>query len=143
MKQMTWMEMREIANAELLRYRRNCVRLRQIDPDTGLPACAHRSLDHPLMTEAEIAEARLWKRAIERVRDAVRQEDPVMARFMVRYFAMRVPKNRRQSERARHMQLADELHVADSTLYKWKESILQRVIAAAIQSGALRPYDMD
>ena len=136
MRAMTYAEMRKAANHALLSYRKDALRLRRYDPNAEKKDPRRRAAE-PVLTEEEIERILRWKRAIDAVRAGVRAEDPLMERFMVRYFALRVPKNRRQPERARHLQLAAELNVADSTLYKWKDSILQRVVAAALQTGAL------
>ena len=50
------------------------------------------------------------------------------------------PAPRGQDARTRLVKLSMDLHVATSTLYKWREDAVDLTLYGAIEAGALRPY---
>ena len=56
---------------------------------------------------------------------------------MCRLFGLETPLPRSQPTRARMIRLSLELSVSESTLYKWREDILEVVLYAAIEYGLI------
>ena len=73
--------------------------------------------------------------AIDAARAYFRTENPLKERFMSRLFGLDTPLPRSQPTRARMIRLSLELSVSESTLYKWREDILEIVLYAAIEAG--------
>lgn len=84
-----------------------------------------------------------WVRAIDAARAYFRAQDPAKERFMSRLFGLDTPIPRGQPTRARMIQLSLELCVSESTLYKWREDILEIVLYAAIETGLLHPFRLN
>ena len=78
-----------------------------------------------------------WIRAIESARAYLRVQSPAKERFMTRLFGLDTPLPRSQPTRARMMRLSQELNVSESTLYKWREDILEIVLYAAMEAGVV------
>jgi hypothetical protein len=76
-----------------------------------------------------------WVRAIDAARAYFRAANPIKERFMSRLFGLETPLPRGQPVRARMIRLSLELSVSESTLYKWREDIMEVVLYAAIESG--------
>lgn len=127
-------EMHKEATRRLFEYRQSAAYLRaEENPDS--PAAKRRALigaSEPLSAE-EKARLRAWKRVIEKVQRYYAEADPEMERFMVRYFALRTPINRRMAKRARHFAIMAEFNVSDSTVYKWKMKIVETTVLFAAQ----------
>ena len=83
-----------------------------------------------------------WIRAIDAARAYFRAMNPLKERFMCRLYGLETPLPRNQPVRARMIKLSLELSVAESTLYKWREDILEIVLYAAIESGLIRPFGL-
>ena len=83
-----------------------------------------------------------WVRAIEEARAYFHAADPTKERFMVRLFGLETPLARNRSTRERLLKLAMELCVSESTLYKWREDVLEVVLYAAIEAGVVRPFGL-
>ena len=120
MKANTLPRLRAEAKRQLLNYRRNQSRVYR--------AAALRK---------EGASMRGWVRAIDASRAYFRSVDPIKERFMNRLFGLDTPLPRSQPVRARMIQLSLELSVGESTLYKWREDILEIVLYAAIEAGVI------
>ena len=56
---------------------------------------------------------------------------------MTRLFGLDTPLPRSQPTRARMLRLSQELNVSESTLYKWREDILEIVLYAAMEAGVV------
>ncbi|MPN56869.1 hypothetical protein SDC9_204562 [bioreactor metagenome] len=56
---------------------------------------------------------------------------------MTRLFGLETPLPRSQPMRARMIRLGGELSVSESTLYKWREDILEIVLYAAMEAGVV------
>ena len=56
---------------------------------------------------------------------------------MTRLFGLETPLPRSQPMRARLIRLSGELSVSESTLYKWREDILEIVLYAAMEAGVV------
>ena len=61
---------------------------------------------------------------------------------MVRLFGLETPVPRSRSTRERMLKLAMELCVSESTLYKWREDVLEIVLYAAIDAGVVSPFGL-
>ena len=83
-----------------------------------------------------------WIRAIDAARAYFRATNPTKERFMSRLFGLDTPIPRNQHMRARMIQLAEELAVSESTLYKWREDLFEIVLYAAIESGLICPFGL-
>ena len=62
---------------------------------------------------------------------------------MTRLFGLEAPLPRGQPMRARLVRLCADLNVSESTLYKWREDVLEIVLYAAIESGLLCPFGLE
>lgn len=78
-----------------------------------------------------------WLRAINAARAYFRAINPAKERFMCRLFGLETPLPRSQPVRARMIRLSMELSVSESTLYKWRDDILEIVLYAAIEYGVI------
>lgn len=125
MKRSVLFEMYALAKRELLDYRRNRAML-----------AAHT------LRGAERERAMAWGLAIEGARAFLFETMPEKERAMTRLFGLDTPIPRYQQARARMIRLSMELHVSEPTLYKWREDILQIVLAAAIEAGVIRPFGL-
>ena len=120
MKANTLPNLRMEAKRQLLNYRRNQSRVYRADA-----------------LRAERGAVVGWCRAIDAARAYFRTADPIKERFMNRLFGLDTPLPRSQPVRARMIQLSLELSVGESTLYKWREDILEIVLYAAIEAGVI------
>ena len=91
---------------------------------------------------AQISASQDWSGAIDAARAYFRAIDPLKEQFMVRLFGLETAIPRNQLMRSRMIQLVLELNVSESTLYKWREDILEIVLYAAIESGLIRPFGL-
>lgn len=78
-----------------------------------------------------------WVRAIDSARMYLRAQNPVKERYMSRLFGLDAPLPRGQPVRARLVRLCEEMNVSESTLYKWREDILEVVLYAAMEAGVV------
>ena len=78
-----------------------------------------------------------WVRAIDSARMYLRAQNPAKERFMTRLFGLETPLPRGQPTRARMIRLSEEMCVSESTLYKWREDILEIVLYAAMEAGVI------
>ena len=120
MKAITLPRLRAEAKRQLLNYRRNQSRVYR-----------------PAALRAERGSVRGWTRAIDAARAYFRTENPLKERFMSRLFGLDTPLPRSQPVRARMIRLSIELSVSESTLYKWREDILEIVLYAAMEAGVV------
>ncbi len=118
MKVITLPQLRTEAKRQLFNYRRNNAR--------AYRAAAVRS---------QRSTIRGWTRAIDAARGYLRATNPVKERFMSRLYGLDTPLPRSQPLRARMIRLSFELSASESTLYKWREDILEIVLYAAIEAG--------
>jgi len=125
MKANTLPNLRTEAKRQLLNYRRNQSRVYR--------AAALR---------AERGKVIGWCRAIDAARAYFLAADPIKERFMSRLFGLDTPLPRSQPMRARMIRLSLELSVSESTLYKWREDILEIVLYAAIEAGVVGMFGL-
>lgn len=125
MKANTLPNLRTEAKRQLLNYRRNQSRVYR--------AAALR---------AERGAVVGWCRAIDAARAYFLAADPIKERFMSRLFGLDTPLPRSQPMRARMIRLSLELSVSESTLYKWREDILEIVLYAAIEAGVVGMFGL-
>ena len=83
-----------------------------------------------------------WIRAIDAARAYFRAMNPLKERFMCRLYGLETPLPRNQPVRARMIKLSLELSVAESTLYKWREDILEILLYAAIEYGLVGVFGL-
>lgn len=120
MKAISLPQLRAEAKRQLLNYRRNNSRVYR--------GSAIR---------AEGGEMLAWVRAIDSARIYLRAQNPAKERFMTRLFGLETPLPRGQPTRARMIRLSEEMCVAESTLYKWREDVLEIVLYAAMEAGVV------
>ena len=125
MKANTLPNLRMEAKRQLLNYRRNQSRVYRADA-----------------LRAERGAVVGWCRAIDAARAYFRTADPIKERFMSRLFGLDTPLPRSQPSRARMIRLSLELSVSESTLYKWREDILEIVLYAAIEAGVVGMFGL-
>ena len=118
MKAISLQQLRAEAKRQLLQYRRNNSRVYRSNA-----------------IRAEGGTMLAWMRAIDSARVYLRAQNPVKERYMCRLFGLESPLPRSQPMRARMMHLSVEMCVSESTLYKWREDILEIVLYAAIEAG--------
>jgi hypothetical protein len=117
MEAITLARLRAEAKRQMLNYRRNQSR-------------AYRGA----ALRAERGAILGWTRAIDAARAYLREANPVKERFMSHLYGLDTPLPRSQPVRARMIRLSLELCVSESTLYKWREDILEIVLYAAIEA---------
>ena len=120
MKAISLPRLRAEAKRQLLNYRRNNSRIYR--------GSAIRAEGGAMLA---------WIRAIESARAYLRVQSPAKERFMTRLFGLDTPLPRSQPTRARMLRLSQELNVSESTLYKWREDILEIVLYAAMEAGVV------
>lgn len=120
MKGISLPQLRAEAKRQLLNYRRNNSRV-------------YRS--SAIRTEGGAMLA--WVRAIDAARLYLRAQNPAKERYMTRLFGLEAPLPRGQPMRARLVRLCMEMNVSESTLYKWREDILEVVLYAAMEAGVI------
>lgn len=120
MKAISLPHLRAEAKRQLLHYRRNNSRVYR--------STAIRSEGGAMLG---------WVRAIDAARGYLRAVNPQKERYMVRLFGLDAPLPRGQPVRARLVRLCTEMNVSESTLYKWREDILEIVLYAAMEAGVV------
>lgn len=125
MKAISLPQLRAEAKRQLLNYRRNNSRVYR--------GSAIR---------AEGGEMLAWVRAIDSARMYLRAQNPAKERFMTRLFGLETPLPRGQPTRARMIRLSEEMCVSESTLYKWREDILEIVLYAAMEAGVVGLFEL-
>jgi hypothetical protein len=120
---MTVAQLRAEAKKQLLNYRKNKPR-------------AHRALAKTPNRKT----ARGWVGAIDCARAYFSVVSPAKERFMCRMFGLETPIPRNLPTRERMIKLSLDLSVGESTLYKWREDILEIVLYAAIEAGLISPF---
>ena len=123
MNRITVPRLRAEAKKQLLSYRRNNARAYKNEAQ-----------------RAERASQIGWTRAIDEARAYLCAVNPTKERFMCRLFGLETPVPRCRSARERMIKLGMELTVSESTLYKWREDILEIVLYAAIEAGLVSPF---
>ena len=120
MKAISLPRLRAEAKRQLLNYRRNNSRIYR--------GSAIRAEGGAMLA---------WIRAIDSARAYLRLQHPAKERYMTRLFGLETPLPRSQPMRARLIRLSGELSVSESTLYKWREDILEIVLYAAMEAGVV------
>ena len=120
MKAISLQALRTEAKKQLLHYRRNNSRVYR--------STAIRSEGGVMLG---------WVRAIDVARGYLRAVNPQKERYMARLFGLDAPLPRGQPVRARLVRLCAEMNVSESTLYKWREDILEIVLYAAMEAGVI------
>lgn len=147
----TIMELKHMAVDALLGYRRMRARLQELEttpevPAQGLPEDARRfSRSRPVSARPSAEELELmrgWVAAIDGARALLRRTYPLKERFMARCFGLDIPIPRSQGVKARLIKLSMDLHISQSTLYKWREDAIALTLYGAIEAGVVRPYGL-
>ena len=120
MKAISLLQLRAEAKRQLLNYRRNNSRVYRSNA-----------------IRAEGGTMLAWIRAIDSARMYLRAQNPAKERYMCRLFGLETPLPRGQPIRARLIRLTVEMSVSESTLYKWREDILEIVLYAAMEAGVV------
>ena len=120
MKAISLQQLRVEAKRQLLHYRRN-----------------HSRIYRSNALRAEGGTMLAWMRAIDSARVYLRAQSPAKERYMCRLFGLETPLPRSQPMRARMVHLSVEMSVSESTLYKWREDILEIVLYAAMEAGVI------
>ena len=88
-----------------------------------------------------VVSARRWAWAIEQAYAMLQKTAPKKAILMDKLYGIERPVRHPTQPRVTMLLLVSDLNVSEPTLYKWREEVLSEVMAAAIQAGALQPYD--
>lgn len=120
--------MKQLAEREIFRYRDNRAYAQGI-----LDACG----DHNQLFPHKRVR---WALAVDLAKERWERTDAAKASFFTRYYCLDRPR-KRYEQRPTICALSMQLHVSESTLYKWRSELLTYVVLAAIQIGALHPYD--
>ena len=120
MKAISLPRLRAEAKRQLLNYRRNNSRIYR--------GSAIRAEGGAMLA---------WVRAIDSARAYLRVQHPAKERYMARLFGLETPLPRSQPTRARMLRLGEEMSVSESTLYKWREDIMEVVLYAAMEAGVV------
>lgn len=115
--------MRAEVTKQLLNYRRNKARVNK------------RSVGRPIG-----GTLRGWVHTIDAARAYIRKRDPQKERFLCRLYGLESPIPQRISSQQRLLRIRQDFAVAESTLYKWREEVLQIVLYAAIEAGLMQPF---
>jgi|GEM_PF-3730567 len=91
-----------------------------------------------LEPDEDIKRMQGWVWAIEQALSLLEREAPHKAQLMELLFFADTGDTPSDSCRRRE-DLAEELHVSEATLYRWRDDIMQLVMAAAIEAGVLSP----
>lgn len=95
-----------------------------------------------LWTVFDPAQARGWIAAIDGTRTMLRRVYPRKEQFLSLCFGLDAPKAYGVSTHSRMLRLAVELHVSQSTLYKWREEALLLTLLGAVEAGVLHPLGL-
>ena len=154
MRMMSTKQMRPIVELELRQYRDNKILLSQFAQrglkERSIQMIRQRGkISNPTQAEALkqldppawVLNARRWAWAIEQARELFASTAKKKEQLMVSLYGLDKPIRYPSQPRTMMLLLVSELGMSEPTLYKWREEIIQEVIAAAIQAGALKPYD--
>ena len=87
----------------------------------------------------EIKRMQGWVWAIEEASAMFKRDAPHKAQLMELLFFADTGDTPSDSCARREI-LLDELHISEPTLYRWRDDIMQAVMAGAIEAGVLSPY---
>ena len=126
----------------LLEYEELGLKARPLEPRAKTNAYGD-----PTATEAlrrvepneEIKRMQGWIWAIEEALAMLRRDAPHKAQLMELLFFTDTGDTPSDSCARREL-LLDELHISEPTLYRWRDDIMQAVMAGAIEAGVLSPY---
>lgn len=141
----TLTSLRLLAAGRLMQYRkyRHFLKQQRINVQAAAAPSSRENL-HAVRranpSAREMKQMRGWVRAIDRVRNKLLSESPEKADFMNRCFGLDTVLPSNSSSRARIIELSIDMHIAESTAYKWRECILDLVLFAAIEAGVLMPF---
>lgn len=143
-------ELRREAADALSRYRRMKAYLQELDaeaaplPDRPTEARqpAHISPAVRRCSPEEEQRIRGWVAAVDGARTMLRRVYPLKERFMARCFGLDVPIPRSQGIKSRLLKLSVDMHVSQSTLYKWREDAIELTLFGAIEAGVVRPFGL-
>ena len=96
-----------------------------------------------MMTERppEVREAALWIWAVETAWAEMVTYYPPRARLMEVYYGLNNVNGRERDKATEtRLNIQEELSVEQATFYRWKNDVVDAVIHAGIQCGALLPY---
>ena len=142
------LELRKRADREAMAYRENLAYIKGVQDGMDTPGLAHTNLSRGYHDRVR------WVWAVDRVRERLAQYEPLMEDFFVRYYALdgdaRTHPTKltslagtpvRPHRKGENMiRTAAEMHIGVSTLYKWREHVLDQLVLAATQAGALEPF---
>lgn len=127
------LEWRRIADKEARAYRRSTAFV-QGYLDGGGSLASHALSER-------FRERLRWVWAIERVREHLNGTDAAKEAFFVRYYGLDRPQTRREC-RESVTKLAMSLYCSPATLARWREEILDDLVLAAAQVGALHAFSV-
>lgn len=89
-----------------------------------------------------IAEAARWTAAVEYAEAHLGRQDAEKARFFRELYGLDRPAGRYRGKKSVEA-LSVKLHAAPASLYRWRSEALTVLVLAAIQTGAIRPYQVE
>ena len=121
--------MKRIAERELKRYRDNRAYVQGVIDAGGDP------------TKLLFRDRASWALAVEYAKTHFERTDPAKAAFFSGYYHLDRPAKKYEGK-VSLAAIAMQLHISESTLYHWRNAALTITVMAAIQTGALRPYEL-
>ncbi|MDD3400213.1 MAG: hypothetical protein PHT58_01090 [Eubacteriales bacterium] len=121
---------RRVADKEAMAYRDNVEYI--------------RGFEKAMTEDSEISQEYLrrlrWRWAIDKVRSKLRVYSPQKEVFFCEYYGLDRPLRASEKRDSRMIKLSIKLFIGQSTLYKWKEQILDDIVLAATQAGVYHPF---
>ena len=90
----------------------------------------------------DVKELQRWTWSIETAWADLMHNEPPKARILEVYYGLNNMNGRRREDSLKvRLQVMEELHISERTFYNWKNDAVGAVIFAAIQKGALKPFN--
>ena len=125
MKRSALLELKVLAKRQLLNYRRNKAKIAAHD-----------------LSAREEEEAQGWICAVDGARRLLRESMPEKEKAVSRLFGLDHPIPRYQPVRERIIKLSMDYCVAESTMYGWREDMINLVLMAGAEGGLLCPFGL-
>ena len=144
MREVIFLQLRQYNNTKriLEEYEELGLKARPLEPRTktglyGDPTASEAIRQIEPNEEIKRMQGGVW--AIEEAQAMLKRDAPHKAQLMELLFFAATGDTPSDSCARREL-LLDELHISEPTLYRWRDDIMQAVMAGAIEAGVLSPY---